>query len=190
MLPFLLLAPTDLISNLNLQAKSIRQDLLDLGLPSDCLWLTSPLSRAIETFMLACPYSDLLPNQEGAPNVVVRSDISEGLFTSGDVGLPPSILCQRFPELREQLQELDDVWWYSAAENPNCPIRGTFGNTEPKDIVQRRIKSFKEWLLDRPEKVIVAFGHSCFWKRFWQSCQGEGARREHMYNCEIYKMVL
>lgn len=45
---------------LPLQARKLRSELAQLNLPADTLWVTSPLSRAIETLMLGCPTAHLL----------------------------------------------------------------------------------------------------------------------------------
>lgn len=41
--------------NTNTQATSLRPQLRALNLPSDALWVSSPLTRALETFWLGCP---------------------------------------------------------------------------------------------------------------------------------------
>jgi hypothetical protein len=53
----------------------------------------------------------------------------------------------------------------------------------PPPRVQRRIGEFKRWLYSRPEQVIVAFGHSAFWKEFAAGfC---GVKPAGMRNCEV-----
>ena len=32
--------------------------------------------------------------------------------------------------------------------------------------MQKRVDSFASWLGKRPEKLVIAFGHSTFWKEF------------------------
>lgn len=53
-----------------LQARLLRQQLHTMNLPDDALWVTSPLSRAMQTLMHACP---ALNGGGGAPpKIVVR----------------------------------------------------------------------------------------------------------------------
>lgn len=49
-----------------LQARALRSELAQLNLPPDTLWVTSPLSRAIETLLLACPTAHLLRQAAGS----------------------------------------------------------------------------------------------------------------------------
>lgn len=52
------------------QAAALRQQLAAMNLPPDVLWVTSPLSRAIQTLLFACPS---LHGDGGAlPNIIVR----------------------------------------------------------------------------------------------------------------------
>ncbi len=45
--------------------------------------------------------------------------------------------------------------------------------------VQDRVHAFSRWVQSRPEKVIVAFGHSSFW------CEFLGGRTR-LKNCELH----
>lgn len=45
--------------------------------------------------------------------------------------------------------------------------------------MQDRVGSFHRWVQSRPEKVIVAFGHSSFW------CEFLGGRTR-LKNCEVH----
>lgn len=46
-------------------------------------------------------------------------------------------------------------------------------------VMQDRVHAFNRWLQGRPEKVIVAFGHSSFW------CEFLGGRTR-LKNCELH----
>lgn len=48
---------------------------------------------------------------------------------------------------------------------------------------QARISAFRRWLQDRPEAVVVAVGHSSFWRSFEEVCRG--CKPERMRNCEF-----
>ncbi|WIA15838.1 hypothetical protein OEZ85_012593 [Tetradesmus obliquus] len=165
-----------------------------------CLWLSSPLSRAIETMLLAFPDVEALaqgrPGSARGPSsgavlaatpadhrVVVLSMISEHCATTGDVGRPASQLAARFPGLSAQLGELPEQWWFSGActQQPNCAEKRLFGKRESVEEMRRRVSEFSRWLRNRPEQLVVAFGHSTFWKYFANS-------KTKMRNCEVLQL--
>lgn len=49
--------------------------------------------------------------------------------------------------------------------------------------VQSRIGAFRRWLQEQPEKVVVAVGHSSYWRHFEEVCRG--TKPTHMRNCEV-----
>ena len=49
-----------------LQATKLRGQIVDLKIPEEALWVTSPLTRAIDTFIMACPQ----PHRLGSPRLV------------------------------------------------------------------------------------------------------------------------
>ena len=53
------------------QARGLRRRLHEMALPPDTLWVTSPLTRAIETLLLACPSGSKLAecSDNGEPNL-------------------------------------------------------------------------------------------------------------------------
>eukprot|EP00889_Picochlorum_renovo_P004941 jgi/Picre1/31971/NNA_007319.t1 len=169
------------------QALSLRNEVLKWDLPKDALWITSPLTRAIETMLhvhpavkhgdFSCARSTILEN------VMVLPEVTERLHTSGDIGRSPADLASDFPMLHSQLKHLSDTWWYSKKEKPNCPYRRLFQSHEPKDSINRRIRQFRKWIIDRPEKAFVAVGHSMFWKDFATACHN-GIKQETLRNCE------
>lgn len=56
-----------------------------------------------------------------------------------------------------------------------------FNKVESADCMRRRVSEFGRWLTHRPEKVVVAFGHSTFWKYFSNS-------KTRMRNCEVVQL--
>jgi hypothetical protein len=56
-----------------------------------------------------------------------------------------------------------------------------FNKAESIDCMRRRVSEFASWLRHRPEHVVVAFGHSTFWKYFANS-------RVRLRNCEVMQM--
>jgi broad specificity phosphatase PhoE len=172
------------------QASALGPTLLGRVSPN-ALWVASPLTRAIETCMLA--RGALLradaqrfpePSQE-QPWMVVRSELSEHLITSGDVGRPASTLAASFPELAAAtFEHLPDTWWYCPGHGKvNCGARGLLQASEPRAELQRRIGAFRKWACARPEREMVVFGHSTFFKYFTNS---EG----RLKNCEVLTFTL
>jgi broad specificity phosphatase PhoE len=207
------------------QAMNLREQVMKWNLPGDVVWVTSPLSRAIETMLLAFPHSNNNSNGSdggggggGNPslssilnnnglnnnsdsndenggmndtvdntknpfrNVHVLADISEQLLTSGDIGHHPQDLIEKFPQLESQLSELPECWWYNQPDKLNCAYSGQFNAAEPKPDMQKRIKAFRKWILNRPEQTFVAVGHSIFWKAFATACKN-GVKQEGLKNC-------
>lgn len=60
-------------------------------------------------------------------------------------------------------------------------MRSLFGRKESLDEMRRRVSEFSRWLHHVPEQVVVAFGHSTFWKYFSNS-------RTRMRNCEVLQL--
>eukprot|EP00887_Chlorella_sp_A99_P005165 scaffold40.g5165.t1 len=117
------------------------------------------------------------------PVVCVRHEISERVCTTGDIGHPASQLRQLFPQLTGELAALPEVWWHTREDKVNCSLRKRFELHEPKSHVLSRIGDFRKWLLARPEKVVVAVGHSCYWNALWM--QLTGSKPDRMRNCEL-----
>lgn len=168
------------------QAASLRAQVASWNLPEDTVWITSPLSRAIETLLLArptsCQDSNFLLDENSPSNgesssssslgsqdcpwddVFVLSTISERVMTSGDIGRKPGDLVRCFPQFAKQFSSLPEVWWWCHPDDPGCAYQRRVGKSEPKKSVQARVVEFKRWIQNRPEKVFVAVGHSLFWK--------------------------
>ena len=65
-----------------------------------------------------------------------RSELTEKLVTTGDVGRPASDLARRFPLLAEQLAALPEVWWHCDPAKPNCALTKKFSCRETKQHLQ------------------------------------------------------
>ena len=159
------------------QARALREQMLAFR---DALWVTSPLSRAMQTCLDACPWRTPTGEPE-LPAVVVRPEIAEHCATSGDVGRPRAALIRDFPLLADQLRHLPDVWWWSPPGRPNDSELKQFSSAESRAQMATRVEAFRAWVLRRPEQTIVAFGHSTFWKYFL------GKQNEkRLKNCEVF----
>lgn len=196
------------------QSRALREKLSDLiKLHGSPLWVTSPLTRCIQTMLGACPYAEQLGNplkpagaasvgtsdkendpcggasssaaagskQQQQHKVVMLGTIAEHCQTTGDVGRPGPQLAAEFPQFAEQFSTLKDVWWYSEANKTNCAVSKSFKSLESRDHMRRRTREFKTWLYNRPEKFIVCFGHSTFWKYFMDS-------KDRLKNGELKQM--
>jgi glucosyl-3-phosphoglycerate phosphatase len=172
------------------QAMSLRQQLAALNLPLNTVWVTSPLSRAIETLMLARPPMQRSPDEnkhDGGDlmdwgDICILPEVTERALTASDIGRSPSDLADRFPELAAQLSKLQDVWWWCHPDDPGCAYRKILGKTEPKEHLRKRVAAFRKWILARPEKVFVAVGHSLYWKEFATVCKN-GVKQQTLANC-------
>lgn len=172
------------------QARGLRDKLkAELSMFGDALWVVSPLRRAIETFMLACPsLSDLhgaatgsnaageqatsqLSAQLSKLNVEVVPTISEFLITAGDVGSNPQQLAREFPCLSKQIEKLPEKWWFQEPKKPNCAEQKVINSREPKAHQLKRVSELTRWLQRRPEKFIIMVGHCSFWKEFSKSSE-------------------
>lgn len=83
------------------QARALRQQLAALDLPPDTLWLTSPLQRAMQTLLLACPTAHLLAQSggcEGASAGDGSAENSSAAPNGGDEPAPKVIVLQSITE--------------------------------------------------------------------------------------------
>ena len=191
-------------------------------IPRDALWITSPLTRAIETCTIGCKAGLTAKSErilkkrrmasqkpdgqddsfdentdEGnvdnfdvdaaykdwARKLVIRPDLTEHLYCTGDVGRPRWCLENDFPDLGLAISRLpEDRWWWYDANKPNDAQKQQFNSKEPQNHFKNRVGRFKSWLLQRKETNFVIFGHSTFFKEF------SGGRS--MKNCEIHTMRL
>ena len=146
----------------------------------DILFVTSPLTRCIQTMLTA--YNQIFSasaSKDGGrelPVIKVCSHMAEHLATTGDIGKPKSHLVKAFPKISEAFRDLEEHWWWQPEKNDALSMR--FDSREPKKHLQKRVGLFRQWVLRQPHKVIIAFGHSTFWKEF----SGSGTR---LRNCEV-----
>ena len=109
--------------------------------------------------------------------------MAEHVMTTGDVGRSPQDLRGDFPWLDGALRHLPEVWWWSPDGKPNCAATERFSSAEPRGNLARRVGAFRAWAIAQPERHIIAFGHSTFWKYFI----GNG---ERLANCEVHTMAI
>ena len=180
------------------QATRARATLASLRLPPDALWVVSPLTRALETWVLACPVAHRVggggektttasPHASSAAQppfrVVVRADLAEHLATAGDVGTPASTLRESWPALTAAgaFDDLPERWWH--APHANCAAGRRLTACEPRRALTARVGGFRRWLQSVPERVVVCVGHSTH----FGALAGGGGR---LKNCEVHTMYV
>jgi broad specificity phosphatase PhoE len=126
------------------------------------LIVTSPLTRALQTTLT------LFGDHPSAGRIRVESLHRECLESSCDVGRAPVALRQDFPDLT--FDHLDEVWWHRDGEPDH---RGLV--LESREILDERVRAFRDWLQGRPERLIAVVGHGTFFfhmtGRFLRNCE-------------------
>lgn len=172
------------------QARAISVKIREMNVD---LIVTSPLTRAIQTMLLAT--RELNPK----PAIVVNKLCCERLGASCDIGSASETLARRFPDLDFSELQPPDAWWWTATNYARRPTNATESlnlltrslrdrsiiGDEPSDSLLSRVSAFRTWLLSRPEKRIVVFAHGVF--LYWLS---EPSNSGNFYNCEIRKIVI
>jgi broad specificity phosphatase PhoE len=78
------------------------------------------------------------------------------------------------------MSDLEEVWWYNPhpGTEPNCSRLKRLAHKEPGAALRERVEAFRGWLNRRPERLVVAVGHSLFWRAFLGDAHSMG-------NCEV-----
>ena len=131
----------------------------------------------------ARPPADLSPSAPPVARLAIRPELAEHLATTGDVGLPASAIAARFPALAAAgaLAGLPERWWY--APHANDAAARLCAAHEPRRALVARVGAFRAWVMGRPERVVVAFGHATHLGEL----AGGGTR---LRNCEVHTMHL
>lgn len=171
------------------QATSLQMHFVKLG-PVD-LAVMSPLTRAIQTCLLAIP-----PEQGMARQYVVTPLASEHMEASCDIGRTPRELTAAFPGL--DFTGLPEVWWYVPEE---CSVGVTpavskklfceEGRREPSAAFKSRVDAFAAWLSERRESSIAVFAHADFFNTLLARHFGKRDARYEEYwmkNCELLEL--
>lgn len=172
------------------QARGISHRVRDMNVE---LIVTSPMTRAIQTMLLAT--REMSPT----PAIMVNKLCCERLGASCDIGSSADVLQHRFPQLDFSDLQPRNAWWWTATNESPRPTNATESldlltrssldhatiGDEPSDFLFSRVNEFRNWLLSRPEKRIVVFAHGVF--LYWLS---EPSNPGNFYNCEIRKIVI
>mmetsp|Transcript_61766 Transcript_61766/g.147351 ORF Transcript_61766/g.147351 Transcript_61766/m.147351 type:complete len:324 (-) Transcript_61766:1-972(-) len=165
-----------------------------LARPPVDLAVSSPLSRAMRTCLLAVPSG----NSNSPLRYEVTPLLSEKLEASCDVGRPPSELASEFPEF--DLTRLPEVWWYVPEEfgkgiTPESSRRifAESGRRESRGDFDRRVDRFARWLANRDERNIALFAHADFFNTFLRRHFAKKDVKWEDYwmkNCEVVTLTV
>jgi broad specificity phosphatase PhoE len=123
------------------------------------LVISSPLTRAIQTGETMFAHRSL-PFE-------ITCRHREFLEASCDVGSPPARLKEKFPHLA--FDHLSDPWWH------HDPTSSEPFTVEPRDIFERRVEEFEDWLRAHEARRIAVIGHGTFFHamigRWMRNCE-------------------
>lgn len=133
------------------------------------LLVCSPLSRAIQTCLLAC--------QRISKPLIVNPLCAERVAYACDIGRPVEVLRNDFPDLNYELVQPPEAWWWMPEELEDRTTTGSlallkkhpvgaYKDCEPLGSLQKRATEFRQWLLQRPEQKIAVFAHGVFLTMF------------------------
>jgi hypothetical protein len=92
------------------QALALRKKLAALKLPPDTLWVASPLQRALQTLLLACPAAHLLGKDSNASCGGLENSAGNGADSRGHV--PPNVMV--LPSISEMVGWCAACWCRAA----------------------------------------------------------------------------
>ncbi|CAG9467561.1 unnamed protein product [Pedinophyceae sp. YPF-701] len=128
------------------------------------------------------------------PRVMILPQISEQVLSTGDIGRPRDVLERLFASClpEECFDPLGNAptWWFNPqpVKKPNHGLHEEFHSEESAAHCRQRCENFLAWAQQRPEKVIVAVGHSTFWKCF--QSRGGVASTCSLTNCELINLAI
>jgi broad specificity phosphatase PhoE len=128
------------------QAQRLKNAIPADALANVQLIVSSPLRRTIQTTMLA--FNRLFEWQH-VP-LILRPDLQETGVIPCDIGSPSSILCDEFPTLTQEINELPANWYMKRQDDAS------------EHKLKERAQRFLKWLKERPEKVIFVVTHNGF----------------------------
>ncbi|CAF3783422.1 unnamed protein product [Rotaria sp. Silwood1] len=139
-------------------------------IPSIDLVVCSPLTRALQTYLLVF-------NNQHHPPLIIHPDIQEVCTEPCDTGRSINQLMIKFPNLCDQLNKMEKTFGDSEWLDKTNPE----SSYSPKQIKQRA-KRFLQWLNNRPEKHIFIISHNLMLKEL---IQGDSNQRFNLQNGEI-----
>mmetsp|Transcript_2229 Transcript_2229/g.2345 ORF Transcript_2229/g.2345 Transcript_2229/m.2345 type:complete len:248 (+) Transcript_2229:30-773(+) len=137
------------------QAQKVNQEIISKSLGEIDLLISSPLSRTLQTAELV--FKDIPVNTN-----LVLPLARERLYLSSDQGIKKSELLLNFPDWNYSNIINDTPWWYTPKDSLYKEWRppGDYACPgEPEDVFRARMIALREWIAERPEKVIVLVTH-------------------------------
>ena len=138
------------------------------------LIIMSPLTRSIETGLIAFPYHEYIQKK---CKYEIWAEHREVLEAWCDIGYTPSFLEDKFGVIHRDIKfdHLPEVWWYvdPSLIDPNTKINDAIAReiyrmnryVEPEEEVEARMDLFMSKLRQCKEHNIVVVGHSDFFNR-------------------------
>lgn len=173
------------------------------------LIVVSPLTRCLQTYSYGVkPVLEMISStgsREHLIPVLVHPLLTERVYSVSETGRPAAGLKKDFPDdmLDWSLLPGIDCWWYDPSRLPSVyssffeeeeeNVSSTLTNEwrphgdgqiycvvgEPMSVFTRRMDALKEWLMNRPEKRILAVGHWAVFRHFL------GTEMDHCQVCTI-----
>lgn len=164
-------------------------------LPADAranatLILTSPLRRCIQTCLIAFGRQI----SWHASKLMILPELQEIGTAECDRGSTKETLMEDFPMIREDIDQLGEHWFEKPADDDK-------GRLLELEQGKERVQSFKKWLIDRSENVIIVVTHNGFLRELlgdelWLGSPRnsvntpEEARKVGLENAEVRRVVM
>ena len=143
------------------QARGLQKELEQLQLE---LVVVSPLTRALQTCQNALP-----PSYSGP--ILVLPDITETCSSHYSCGRKRGVIQPKFPNTFDWSNvPMDDIWWWPFDQR---------NRSETSDRLNTRMKNFRQFIAQRPEKRIAVFSHGDFLYDFLEG------KRSYLANCQV-----
>ncbi len=140
------------------------------NIPSIDLIVCSPLTRALQTYLL------VFDNQRNLP-LVIHPDLQEVCTEPCDTGSSLNDLKVKFPSLCDELntfeQTFGDTEWLD---------KGNPENIYSPNQIEERAKRFLQWLMNRSEQHIFVISHHFMLEKL---LQGDSNQKLNLKNGEI-----
>jgi len=156
-----MLFDADLTTKGESQAREAGEVLRSMGANIE-LCITSPLTRAIRTCVLAMP-----PTQHDHIPYVVWPESRETLEASCDIGSSVTELSKKYPAL--SFEQCPEIWWHlpDDLKGNDDPLASreyfsSNGYCEEQSHVEERIQVMLNRIWERPEKSVAVFCHADF----------------------------
>lgn len=150
------------------------------------LSVTSPLTRAIQTCLLAVPSDEFLSTR-----YEVWAEAAEHLEASCDIGSSPAQLEKHFKDSRMDFRHLPEIWWFHPEGCKDlAACQKAFsepGFIEPVSELAKRVDASMAKIGECKETSIALFAHADYLNHLLD-CYFEDDR--WLKNCEVVRKVV